>query len=224
MQWGEPLSASCPYTGFIYTQEKKVAFSFDATWGAEHTPKILETLSRHQVKTTFFLTNIWLEKYPHMAKKIAEEGHEIGLHSTTHPHFTALSQEEMEKELKENYQKVKEITGYEARFFRPPFGGYDDRVIRTCHLLGFQVIQWDVDSLDWQEGMTAEAIKKRVLNGVKPGSIVVFHNNGRYTAEALDPILPELKKRGYEIVPVGQLLLQGEYYIDHTGEQRPVRS
>lgn len=204
----------------VGTDEKKVALSFDATWGAEHTPKLLAILKQHGIKTTFFLTNIWLKEYPDMAKRIVSEGHEIGLHSATHPHFTALSDEEMVRELEENSRMVKEITGYEPELFRPPFGDYNDRVIRTVESSGYKTIQWDVDSLDWQDHMTAGDILQRVIGGIKPGSIVLFHNNGRYTAEVLEPLLSHLKAEGYEVLPVGQLILKGDYYIDHAGVQR----
>ncbi|MCG0277358.1 MAG: polysaccharide deacetylase family protein [Thermanaeromonas sp.] len=207
----------------VATSEKKVAFSFDATWGAEHTPKLLEVLRQHNVRTTFFLTNIWLEKYPDMAKKIAAEGHEIGLHSATHPHFTSLSEEQMEQELRENHRLVEEVTGYKPELFRPPFGDYNDTVIRVVQRLGYKAIQWDVDSLDWQEHLSAEEIYQRVLKGIKPGSIVLFHNNGKHTATVLGPLLEKLKAEGYQIVPVSELLIKGDYYVDHNGVQRPAR-
>ncbi|OIQ11906.1 polysaccharide deacetylase family protein [Neomoorella thermoacetica] len=207
----------------VGTTEKKVALSFDATWGAEYTPKLLATLKQHGVKTTFFLTNIWLKKYPDVARQIAADGHEIGLHSASHPHFTALSPAEMEKELQENSRMVTEVTGYKAELFRPPFGDYNDTVIRTVERLGYRAIQWDVDSLDWQEQMTATDIYNRVVKGIKPGSIVLFHNNGRYTADVLGPLLDKLKADGYQVVPVGQLILKGDYYVDHAGVQRAGR-
>jgi peptidoglycan/xylan/chitin deacetylase (PgdA/CDA1 family) len=87
--------------------------------------------------------------------------------------------------------------------------------------LGYRVIQWDVDSLDWQEQMTADAIFNRVTANIKPGSIVLFHNNGRYTADVLAPLLAKLKNDGYQVVPVGELIIKGDYYIDHAGVQHP---
>ena len=81
-------------------------------------------------------------------------------------------------------------------------------------------IQWDVDSLDWK-GISAEEIQQRVLKNVRSGSIVLFHNAAEHTPEALPRILSELRDRGYEIVPVSELLLDGEYHIDHAGKQIP---
>ncbi len=204
----------------VQTDEKKVALSFDATWGAEYTPKLLAILKEHNIKSTFFLTNIWLEEYPQVAQKIAADKHEIGLHSRSHPHFTALSEGEMAAELQENADLVEEITGYKAKLFRPPFGDYNDAVISTVERLGYKGIQWDVDSLDWMENMTADDILERVQKNIKPGSIVLFHNNGRYTAEVLGPLLDKLTADGYQVIPVGELILKGDYYIDHAGVQR----
>jgi len=84
---------------YVDTEETKIAISFDATWGAEYTPKILDILQRYNVKTTFFLTNIWLKEYPEVAKKIRLAGHEIGMHSVTHPHMNNLAESQIKEEL-----------------------------------------------------------------------------------------------------------------------------
>ncbi len=203
----------------VGTEEKKIAISFDACWGAAYTDDILIKLREHDIKTTFFLVNIWLKDYPDVAKKIAEAGHEIGLHSTSHPHFTSLSEGQIKQELLENHQMISELTGYNPKVFRPPFGDYDNKVINNSRALGYHVIQWDVDSLDWKD-LSAREIYNRVIKQVKPGSIVLFHNNGKHTAEALEPILDTLQAQGYDIVPISELLLPGDYYVDHQGIQR----
>ncbi|WP_366923412.1 polysaccharide deacetylase family protein [Metallumcola ferriviriculae] len=199
--------------------EKKVAISFDACWGAEYTDDILAKLDEYNIKTTFFLVNIWLKDYPDVAKEIVKQGHEIGLHSTTHPHFSKLSEEDIKKELKDNHEMIAEITGFQPTVFRPPFGDYNSRLIEISNSLGYDVIQWDVDSLDWKD-LSAEEIYDRVIKRVEPGSIVLFHNNGKHTAEALEPIIKTLKAQDFEIVPVSKLLLPGEYYVDHQGTQK----
>ena len=200
-------------------EDKCVAISFDATWGAEHTSAILDIMDKYKIKTTFFLVNIWLEEFPEMAKTIAEKGHEIGLHSTTHPHFSALSEAEIEKELLANFQMIKEITGYEASLFRPPFGDYNNTSLAKVESLGFRAIQWSVDSLDWKN-LSASEIEERVLSRVKSGDIVLFHNNGTNTAEAVDHIIAALQEKGYTIVFVGELLLDGNTYTDFNGVQK----
>ena len=103
--------------------------------------------------------------------------------------------------------------------FRPPYGDYDDELIKTASELGYYTIQWDVDSLDWKD-LSASDIAMRVINGVKNGSIILMHNNGLHTAEAVPIILETLKNRGYSFVPVGELILRENYYIDGTGMQK----
>ncbi|KKM12889.1 deacetylase [Clostridiales bacterium PH28_bin88] len=203
----------------VDTSEKKVALSFDATWGADYTDQLLAILDQYQVKTTFFLTNKWISKYPDKAKKVADAGHEIGMHSATHPHFPQLSEQVMEEELVENRQMIKEITGYDAKVFRPPYGEYSNTLIQLCDRLGLKVIQWDVDSLDWKD-LTAHQMFDRVTKRVKPGSIVLFHNQGKHTAEVLPSLLRWLQAQGYKVVPVSELILPGDTYVDINGVQR----
>lgn len=205
----------------VNTPDNKVSISFDAAWGADKTPELLRILKEKNVKTTFFLVGFWVKDYPEMAKMIVKEGHEIGNHSSTHPKMGGLSEAKILEELSETHRIIKEYTGYEAKLFRPPFGDYSNRLIKVCRDFGYEVIQWDVDSLDWKD-LSASAITERVLKRIKPGSIVLFHNNGKHTAEALPGILEELKNRGLSVVPISELLLMGDYYIDHTGEQRPL--
>lgn len=210
----------------IYSVErpdKKIAISFDATWGADHTPQILAILKKHNIKTTFFLVTMWMDTYPDMVKKIAAEGHEIQNHSTTHPDMTTLSAQQVKEELMGAHRKIKQLTGQDAFLFRPPFGAYNNTVITAAKEVGYYTIQWDVDSLDWlNEG--ADPVINRVLSQVRNGSIVLFHNNGDFTADALEPILCELEKRGFEIVPVSQLIYRDNYRIDHEGRQHQIKN
>ena len=103
---------------------------------------------------------------------------------------------------------------------RLPYGDYDDNSISAVRSIGMEPIQWDVDSLDWKD-LSAQEITRRVTGKVGPGSIVLFHNAALHTPEALPTILQTLLQEGYTFVPISQLLLTGEYTIDHTGRQCP---
>lgn len=203
----------------VDTAEPKVAISFDATWGSEFTGQLLDTLDKYNVKTTFFLVNIWLDKYPEVAQEILRRGHEIGMHSATHPDFKTLSEEGIKKELQDNYNKIVEITGFKPILFRPPFGSYNNSLITIANNMGIHVVQWNVDSLDWKD-LSKQEIFKRVTGKVKNGSIVLFHNNGKHTAAALGPILENLQGRGFKVVPVSELIYKEDYYVDVNGVQR----
>lgn len=203
----------------VERNDKVVALSFDASWGATHTEEILDILDEYDVKTTFFLVNLWIEDYPDLVAEIDHRGHEIGLHSVSHPYFTSLSPEEMTKEIEANAKAVTEITGKTATVFRFPYGDYNDTAVNTVHGLDLEAIQWSVDSLDWKE-LSASEISLRVLDNVAPGAIILMHNNGTHTAEALRTVIPSLLGEGYRIVPVSELLLTGDYYVDTNGIMR----
>lgn len=204
---------------YVDTTEKKVAFSFDASWGATYTPTILEILREHNIKTTFFLTGFWVEKYPEMVKKIAAEGHEIGNHTYSHPHLNSLTEEQIIIELEKVGKMIQELTNKKPELFRPPFGEYSNKVITAAEKCGYITIQWSIDSLDWQE-LGKEPMVKRVTENLHPGAIILFHNNGKYTAEALPEIIAYVEEKGYEVVPISKLIYKENYYIDsNTGAQ-----
>ncbi len=202
----------------VQTDEKKIAISFDAAWGADSTSEIMDILDQYHVKTTFFLVGFWLDKYPDKAKEIHERGHEIGNHSTTHPHMTQLSKAQIAAELNKTGNKIRAITDKQPDLFRPPFGDYNNCLIETAEENGYYTIQWDVDSLDWKQ-IGSIQIVDRVVRNVKNGSIVLFHNNSEYVLDYLPQILNKLKSEGFEIIPVGELIIRDDFYMDHTGRQ-----
>ncbi len=205
---------------FVYTEEQHIGLSFDAAWGAEHTEAILQTLKAHDVKATFFLTNIWLREYPEMAKKIAQEGHEVAMHSVSHPHMNELSSEQIATELTENAAMIQEVTGYTPELFRFPFGEYNNQSVNEVKNLGYYPIQWSIDSLDWKEDLTKDDIVARVTKNLHNGAIILCHNNGQHTAEAIDEILKESKAKGYTVMPIGQMIYRDNYITDHQGGQK----
>lgn len=202
----------------VGTEEMKVAISFDAAWGNDHTRPILEILDQYGVKTTFFLVKFWAEKFPEDVKEIAARGHEVENHSATHPDMRKLSVEQIREELGSTGTTIESLTGVRPRLFRPPFGAYNNSLIETCEAEGYKVIQWSVDSLDWQN-LSAEQIVDRVLSRVEPGSIVLFHNHATFVEDYLPPILEGLQAEGYQVVPIGKLIYWDNYYMDNTGKQ-----
>ncbi len=204
---------------YVDTQEQKIAVSFDASWGAERTPRLLEILRAENIKTTFFLTGYWIEKYPEQVKEIAAEGHEIGNHTYSHPHLNSLGEAEIGKEIDRVHEMIKELTQKEPDLFRPPFGEYSNKVIKVLNDKNYKSIQWSIDSLDWQD-LSTEEIINRVVGQLHPGAIVLFHNNGENTPDALPVIIELAQEKGYKIVPISELLYKDNYYIDsNTGAQ-----
>ena len=201
-------------------ENKKISLSFDAAWGNEDTRQILDILSKHDVKVTFFMTGGWVEAYPEDVKAILEAGHDLGNHSENHKHMSQLSAAEQKEELMKVHDKVKELTDYEMTLFRPPYGDYNNSVITNAMECGYYTIQWDVDSLDWKN-YGVDSIINTVTNHkhLGPGSIILCHNGAKYTAAALDAMITTLKEKGYEFVPISELIYREDYHMNHEGRQ-----
>lgn len=205
----------------VDTQGKpQIAISFDAAWGCDDTDDLLKILNDNDVKATFFLCGYWVDKYPEEVKKIYDAGNDIGNHSNTHPHSSKLSLEENKKNIMECHNKIKELLNIEPNLYRPPFGEYNDTVITAAEECNYYPIQWDIDSLDWKElGVDHEI--NQVLNHkhLGNGSIILFHNDTKFTPDVLDTIIKGLKEKGYEIVPISQLIHKDNYFINSEGKQ-----
>jgi polysaccharide deacetylase family sporulation protein PdaB len=204
----------------VETDKPQIALTFDAAWGNEDTTQIMEILRKHDIKVTFFMTGGWVDSYPDDVKMILAEGHDLGNHSQNHKNMSQLSDSEKEKELMTVHDKVKELTGYEMFLFRPPYGDYDNAVVKTAKKCGYYTIQWDVDSLDWKDYGVDSIIKTVTQHKhLGNGSIILCHNGAKYTAEALDTMITTLKSQGYEFVPLSQLIYKDNYYMNHEGRQ-----
>ena len=203
----------------VDTDKKQVALSFDAAWGNEQTEHLLDILDKYNVKTTFFLVGDWVEKYPESVKEISKRGHDVGNHSNTHPHMTQMSVDDMNTQIQTCNEKIKALTGKCPTLFRAPYGDYNNDVVKTVKANNMYCVQWDVDSLDWKEQSTVESIVTRVTGKVKPGSIILFHNDAKYTPQALPMILEKLIAEGYTFVKVADLVATENYTIDNSGMQ-----
>ena len=206
----------------VKTDKPQVAISFDAAWGNEDTGKLLKILDQYNVKTTFFMTGGWVEKYPEDVKKIYQAGHDLGNHSEHHKHMSELTYNETNDEIIQVTKKVEKLTGEKMQLFRPPYGDYDNQLIYQLKECGYYPIQWSVDSLDWKN-YGVDSIVDTILNhkALKNGAIILMHNGGKYTAKALPKVIEGLQKKGYEIVPISQLIYRDNYHIEVDGSQVP---
>ena len=207
----------------VERDQKVCSISFDAAWGADNTQKILDVLADYGVKATFFVVGNWADQYPEQAKAIVDSGCELMNHSNAHDHYNSLTAEQIIKDVNTCNDKFEALTGARPTLIRCPFGEYDDHVISAVRSLGMEPIQWDVDSLDWKD-YDADTIYQRVTSKVQAGSIVLFHNAALHTPEALPRILEYLINDGYTVLPISQLILTGDYTIDHTGRQFPTET
>lgn len=202
----------------VETQENKLSISFDAAWGADKTSEIMDVCESYGVKATFFLVGFWVDEYPEKVKEIYNRGHEIGLHSNSHPDMTKLSKTEMINELKTNIKLIEDLTGFSPKLFRPPYGYYNNDLIDACSTLDIMCIQWSVDSLDWK-GYLASDVAGRVIEKSKPGSIILCHNNSDYVINSTKMILEHFKQTQMDVVPIGELVYTSNYEINNQGIQ-----
>ncbi len=182
----------------------EMALTINVAWGQEHIPGILKALGEKEVKATFFFTGKWVEKFPELTKEIAEAGHEVGNHGYSHPHPNQLSKQGLINLIKKNEELLIEVTGYQTKLFAPPYGEYNDRVVKIVDELGYRTILWTADTIDWQRP-APEVIINRVLKKASNGGIVLMHPTAP-TVKALPNLIDRLREKRYKLVTVSQLL------------------
>ncbi|WP_189655138.1 polysaccharide deacetylase family protein [Bacillus sp. HNG] len=195
----------------VKTNEKMVAITFDDGPNPVYTPEILDVLSKHKAKATFFVVGKHANNYPEIIRREVLEGHEIANHTFNHLNIIRDSQK-LENEIIQTSDALKEITGFSPTLFRPVGGSYNDVIINTAAENGYHVVlwSWHQDTKDWKNP-GVNTITKRVISGIKPGNIILFHDSGgnrTQTIRALDRILTKLEKEGYEFVTVSEMLFR----------------
>lgn len=183
-------------------QNNQVIFTFDGGEGAQSASAIMDILARHNARGTFFLTGTWMSRNPLLVRRMVTEGHEVYSHTYSHPHLPGLEEQDIFRQLKMTDDMFMSLTGTTTKpYFRPPFGDYDARVLRTAARNGYRAIMWTVDAGDWMEemGFTDEEIKARIYGGLAPGSIILMHVGDTATGRILDEVLTEVKGRGYTL-------------------------
>lgn len=193
----------------VPTTHKVVALTIDDGPHSKITPQILAVLKEKNVKLTFFILGKNAESHPEILAQVAADGHEIASHAYSHKFLSKMSIEEAGEELSKAEKIIMEAAP-KPTLFRPPGGGYSDAVTAEAEKRGYTTILWSVDSGDWRLP-SVERLVDNVINSVKPGSIVLFHE-GQYplpTPEAIGIIIDKLRAQGYSIVTVSELL---QYY------------
>jgi peptidoglycan/xylan/chitin deacetylase (PgdA/CDA1 family) len=201
-----PTTASSVIISNGSLQEKRIALTFDAGSDAVGIG-ILDVLNKHNIKATFFLTGSWVVKYPSLAKRIAEDGHDIGNHSYSHPDAVKISATRFKQDIIKAEEAIKKATGTSPQpYFRFPFGSYNSAALKTAGQAGYPYsIQWSLDTIDWKQP-TAEVIISRIKTGASNGDIILMHIGGINTPAAVDQVIPWLKSQGYQLVPLSVLL------------------
>lgn len=193
----------------IPTKRKVIALTFDAGSIDAGADKILATLSKEGVLATFFLTGRFARAYPKTSRRIANV-HLIGNHTQTHPDMTKLTNAAIRSELAKARRAIIEVTGKDPKpYFRFPYGEVNARTIRVVNGECYVPFRWTTDTLGWQGtsgGRSVASVTKRVLDGAKPGGIVLMHvgtnpdDGSTLDADALPGIIKGLRAKGYSFV------------------------
>lgn len=190
-----------------------VALTFDDGPSPDYTASILTTLERTHTPATFFVVGSNVQQYPALVRREAKDGFTVGIHTWDHPSMITLDAQQRQWELAATAQAIHNALGasYCLRYWRPPFGDYNDAVVTQARSLGLSTVTWDVDPQDWS-APGVKTIVNRVLSAVHPGAIILLHDgyHSRWqTAQALPLIIKGLKRLGYTPLTLSQLLAKG---------------
>ncbi len=186
--------------------DKKVALTFDISWGRQMPPKVLEVLQKQNLKATFFISGPWTKKHPEVVQQIKAAGHEIASHGNEHVNFSSLSKEGVAANISKAHESIKEVAGVEAKYIRPPNGDFNSISLEVTAASGYQTIIWSLDSLDWKNP-GVDKISQRLLTRVKPGDIILMHASDtcKQTDIALPQVIEGIRNQGYEFVTLSEL-------------------
>jgi peptidoglycan-N-acetylglucosamine deacetylase len=190
----------------------EVALTFDDGPSSRFTPRILDLLKQYQAQGTFFVLGAKVEQHPDLIQEMVQAGHEVGIHSYSHPRLPTLKPVRRAFELERTWLALRLLGCPDTGMVRPPYSDYDQPLLSYLAHTNRELILWNIDSGDWQ-GLNAVTIVQRVLSQAKNGAIIIFHDSDEYaqadrtpTVEALKFILPALKQAGYRLVTVSDLL------------------
>jgi probable sporulation protein (polysaccharide deacetylase family) len=199
----EQLGAHPIYMG--NPKKPAICFMVNVAWGNEYLDKILDTLDKHQVKTTFFLDGSWVNRFPELAKKIAERGHEIGNHAYSHPDMGKLGPERIRQEIGKTQREIERALGIKPTLFAPPSGAFNQLVVNIAHNeFKLKTILWTADTLDWQNP-PVQTVISRINAKLGNGVLVLMHPTAP-SAEALDQLIRLAQKKGLTPTTVSEVI------------------
>jgi peptidoglycan/xylan/chitin deacetylase (PgdA/CDA1 family) len=194
---------------------KQLALTYDDGPNDPHTLGLLEVLSKHNLRATFFLIGRYAKQRPEIAREIIKAGHVIGNHTFTHPLLTFKSNAQIRQELADCRAALQDAVGEHSNLFRPPFGGRRPAVLRIARELGLQPIMWNVTGYDWN-APPAAVIERKVTKQIRGGDVILLHDGGHrqmgadrsQTVTATDRLITKYKSQGYNFVTIPQMLAQ----------------
>lgn len=186
------------------TSEPKVALACNVFWGEEFLPEMLAELGRNNIKITFFIGGSWAKRNPQVLKMIAENGHELGNHTFSHPHPNALSKEQNKDQILRTEALVAELTDRKTTLYAPPYGEFNTTVLAAASELNYTTIMWSIDTIDWKRP-PEDVLINRVTKKLHNGAIILMHPTAP-TTNALPELIARIRSAGYTITTVSDIL------------------
>lgn len=199
----------------VKTDKKRVLLTFDDGPSPEWTPKILDELRAADIKAVFFMIGHHVQKYPDIARRVADEGHTIGNHGYAHSVMFYYTPAEIEEEIKYTEHVIRETTGQTTKYFRPPKAWMKQAIKDKVRSMGYETVLWSLNSKDWVS-FNHKSIVKYISKHVKNGDILLFHDSGnvstteggnrRQTVKSISLLARTLREKGFEFVTIEELI------------------
>lgn len=185
--------------------QKVIAFCVNVDWGEEYLPDMLKVFKENKIQVTFFVTGQWAEKNPEMIKQMDAAGHSVQNHGYKHLHFNQLSSAQIKEQIINTEKIVAGLTGKKTIYFASPYGEYNNNLIATVNEMGYQLIMWSIDTIDW-ELPGSDTIIKRVMNKLHDDAIILMHPT-KPTLEALPELITQIKGQGYKMLTLDKIII-----------------
>jgi peptidoglycan/xylan/chitin deacetylase (PgdA/CDA1 family) len=200
-----------------WRRSKQIALTFDDGPNDPHTLKLLDVLSRHEVRATFFVIGHYVRQQPNIVREIARRGHVVGNHTFSHPLLILKSNSRLRGEIVQCQEAIHDAIGKDAKLFRPPWGGRRPGVFSIVRQLGLRPVMWNVTGYDWN-APSADYVEQRVARRIRGGDVVLLHDGSHAafgadrsnTIEATDRLLARYKSEGREFLTVPEMIAAGE--------------
>ncbi|WP_409300256.1 polysaccharide deacetylase family protein [Peribacillus sp. SCS-155] len=180
-------------------QKKSVALTFD-DGPSKVLPQILDVLQAENIPAAFF----WQSRLLHRKRpweRVLSEGHQIGTHSMKHRNLTALSYEEQYQDIANSIKSIEDITGQKVKYFRPPFGQFNNDTILAAKALNITPVMWKISSMDWELKCDPQQIITNVIENLEEGAIILLHEL-QQTLDVLPELIEEIRAKGYHFTRI----------------------
>lgn len=205
--FNEPTAEAVGKNGAIYlgnASNNNVSLMINVYWGEEYLPQMLDEMKKSNIKCTFFIGGMWIEKNLEILKRIKDEGHEIGNHGYMHKDAEHLNYARNFSEIDSTNKLLAEKLGIEVKLFAPPSGSIGSEMFKCADALKMKVIMWSKDTIDWRDKNT-ETITNRATKNIKNGDLILMHPT-KNTAEALPNIIKSIIGQGFTLTSVSKNL------------------